>query len=255
MLLGPPPRLQSPTRSNPNDPKSPQAIAAQRQEDIAEEFAKFGVRWRVEDARAAGIHPLAALGAQIHQAPQLPVFSESGSESAPFGELFRSGQDIMRAVMASAPNSQREETLFHLAVQRGELENALLASQLMKAQGQLGPPMPESAGYAPQPHKPVVTSGGKGVDPGVVNAISYELSPDGKFAAIVPSKDVKERIEDSFWPELRWDIQHQLLPFIGMGNIPPKPGFPPPRGHEWVWQQGKLGYQAMPVYGPHRERR
>lgn len=36
--------------------------------DLQREFAQHGVSWRVADAKRAGIHPLAALGAQTHSA-------------------------------------------------------------------------------------------------------------------------------------------------------------------------------------------
>lgn len=38
---------------------------------------QFGVRWRVADAKAAGIHPLAALGANIQSIPSQPLLGDS----------------------------------------------------------------------------------------------------------------------------------------------------------------------------------
>ena len=37
---------------------------ANKQYEMQKEFAQNGIRWKVADAKAAGIHPLAALGAQ-----------------------------------------------------------------------------------------------------------------------------------------------------------------------------------------------
>ena len=42
-----------------------------QQSDLQREFAQNGIRWKVADAEAAGIHPLAALGAQT--TPYQPV--------------------------------------------------------------------------------------------------------------------------------------------------------------------------------------
>lgn len=50
----------------------------QWQTNVAKEFAQMGVRWRVEDAKAAGIHPALALGMQPVQGSSPGVF-ESGS--------------------------------------------------------------------------------------------------------------------------------------------------------------------------------
>ena len=51
--------------------KQEQDIATQR------EFAQHGVRWRVSDAQAAGIHPLFALGANVPS--YSPTYADTGS--------------------------------------------------------------------------------------------------------------------------------------------------------------------------------
>lgn len=43
-----------------------------------EKFAKHGVRWRVADAQAAGIHPLAALGMSPNQATPVTIGADPG---------------------------------------------------------------------------------------------------------------------------------------------------------------------------------
>ena len=40
-----------------------------RNEALQREFAQNGIRWRAADARAAGLHPLAALGSSGASAP------------------------------------------------------------------------------------------------------------------------------------------------------------------------------------------
>lgn len=59
--------------------------AMARQEAFQREFAQHGVRWRVEDAKQAGVHPLYALGAQLPSASPMvipdsmgPALSEAG---------------------------------------------------------------------------------------------------------------------------------------------------------------------------------
>jgi uncharacterized protein YnzC (UPF0291/DUF896 family) len=39
---------------------------------MQKEFAQKGIQWKVNDAKAAGVHPLAALGAQTHS-PNIPL--------------------------------------------------------------------------------------------------------------------------------------------------------------------------------------
>lgn len=60
-----------------------------------EEFAKHGIRWRVEDAQAAGVHPLFALGGGVTPfTPQATAFAEAG-------------QNIGRAAFTSMTEGER----------------------------------------------------------------------------------------------------------------------------------------------------
>lgn len=75
-----------------------------RNQDYAfqKEFAQHGIRWRVEDAEAAGLHPLYALGAQT------PSYSPSyvqGNSSAALSDM---GQNISRAVGATQTVQERK---------------------------------------------------------------------------------------------------------------------------------------------------
>lgn len=82
-------------------------------EDIAEqnaqlqrEFAQNGIRWKVADAKAAGIHPLAALGANtISYTPQAVGDLGGGSRWGP--AIRNMGQDISRALDATRTNEER----------------------------------------------------------------------------------------------------------------------------------------------------
>lgn len=93
--------------------KSARDTEYQRQQ----EFAQNGVRWRVEDAKAAGIHPLVALGAHTSTySPQAAVGTDYGLSSA--------GQNISRAIEAKQTARERQEM--------NEMQKALIASQIRK---------------------------------------------------------------------------------------------------------------------------
>lgn len=83
------------------------ANEARENRKAQEEFAKFGIRWRVEDAKAAGLHPLYALGAQTPSFS--PVYSNVGEQVSDMG------QNISRAVAAQSNPAEKE-------VQRLQLE-------------------------------------------------------------------------------------------------------------------------------------
>lgn len=67
------------------------------------EFAQHGIRWRVADAKAAGLHPLAALGAQTSGYSPSAVVGDSPD----FSFLRDIGQDIGRAVDAKSTSAER----------------------------------------------------------------------------------------------------------------------------------------------------
>lgn len=97
--------------------------AALRQEANQREFAQHGVRWRVEDAKAAGLHPLFALGANTASySPVAHVMPETGSSGA---SLARAGQAFGRAISAQETQQQRDMAMEQLALlkaQRGRTE-------------------------------------------------------------------------------------------------------------------------------------
>lgn len=124
---------------------------------LQKEFAQNGIQWKVEDAKRAGIHPLAALGAQT--ASFSPV-SVGGVDYSTFND--RMGQDISRAVAATRPQAQRAADLIQerqnlelnqitLDRARAGLQNDLLNNQILSSQigrlnsAQIGPGMPNSS--------------------------------------------------------------------------------------------------------------
>lgn len=85
------------------------------QMDAQREFAQHGIRWKVEDARAAGIHPLYALGASTSSYSPIAVQDQLGPA------ISSAGQDISRAMTAQATAEERqanEATMFMLEAER-----------------------------------------------------------------------------------------------------------------------------------------
>lgn len=105
-----------------------QKKAAQMNIDLQKEFAQQGIRWKVEDAKAAGIHPLAALGANTIGFSPVSIGDGGGAAIA------NAGHNIGRAVDAMRTPSERVDAytgaLRALQLQRGQLENTLLASRI-----------------------------------------------------------------------------------------------------------------------------
>lgn len=231
--------------------------AFRRNAELQKEFAQQGIRWRVEDAKAAGIHPLFALGASLPAASPITSFADDNL----FSSLGSAGQDLSRAIDATRTASERDQArLAALTLRRAELENDLLTAQIAKLQGtQVGPPMPSSlqdyslpAGAAAPVGRvdvrPLQVSPGElgapWQDPGFIPDYAYVRTPGGGVA-IVPSKDVKERIEDQPLPELLWFLRNGLLPNLESTAFYPSRIDPGP-GRKWKWSFRRQEFRSVP---------
>lgn len=109
------------------------------------EFAQHGIRWKVADAQAAGLHPLAALGAQTSSFSNL--VGSSQEVKSDFGGM---GQSLDRAIAAGSTASERDAKMSAAVsrvaqtfqLERLNLENEMLKTNIAKERGQLGPPFP-----------------------------------------------------------------------------------------------------------------
>ena len=107
---------------------------------LQKEFAKKGIRWKVADARKAGINPLVALGAQTHSfSPQM-----IGGEDA-LGKTMQSmGQDISRAGMAAMTRQQRGVAkMTDLQIKDANLDLEFKRLRNNKLRQEMNPAMPD----------------------------------------------------------------------------------------------------------------
>lgn len=127
--------------------QSAQNARAEKNDALQREFAQTGIQWKVEDARKAGVHPLAALGAQTASYTPQSIGDSIGPAFA------QAGQDISRAVDATRSGPQRVEaiqkSMDDLTLTRMGLENELLASQIAKINQAGHPPPFPVGGLAP----------------------------------------------------------------------------------------------------------
>lgn len=129
-----------------------------------EHFAKHGIQWRAQDAAAAGIHPLYALGASTPTFSPSPVSVGSPTIAADtsMGSAVASmGQDIGRAINSTRTADQRDaayvKTVQDLSLQKMGLENTLLASQIKRLQVNDNPPFPSATASQNNPTTAVAT--------------------------------------------------------------------------------------------------
>lgn len=150
---------------------------AERNIQMQKEFAQQGIRWKVEDAKMAGLHPLAALGAQTTSFTPVSVgYSPKTGMAEAFGNI---GQNLARAIHAQQTEEERSADAAqalarqkmldeinleahkaqlqqmqqqnvinaeaHAAnMRKNDAEIAYMASQMKRLQTQSNPPMPNS---------------------------------------------------------------------------------------------------------------
>lgn len=140
-----------------------QNIALQR------EFAQMGIRWKVEDAKAAGLHPLYALGgsgAAFAPSPTLvhgsPPEVRAALQDAPpqSGYLGTMGQDIGRALTATLDPAQAAERALQLKLLEAQVDTqhaqaVYYRSQALRGNGSPGGGqpayIPANSGYGSDP--------------------------------------------------------------------------------------------------------
>lgn len=184
--------------------KNKQAQELANQEYMRQkEFAQQGIRWKVDDAHAAGVHPLFALGASTSSYAPQSIGLEN--EMAHLGKgLADMGQDVSRASQAQTTKSERAAVVARdaIALEGMQLDNdikrASLASALQKLNAAgTGPGIPEDDSSK----RPPLMIGGRkwDTDPGTSNVEDYQKRY-GEPAewAMFPSVAVQDAKKNNF---------------------------------------------------------
>lgn len=221
---------------------------AREQQAFQEKMAMRGIRFRVEDARGAGIHPLAALGANVSS--PAPISVGLTPDTAMGENLGRMGQDINRAL--SSVQTAPERQLSELQIQSAKLDldgkaldNQIKNSQLQKMNA-VGPAVPAVTGSNFIPgqgnsgssitnknlERTKTLKGAPHSEPGAISDVGWAKTATGIVP--IPSGDVKQRIEDNMPQEWMHYYRNNLSQNWGDGPKPPPEALP--RGAtSWDW--------------------
>lgn len=230
--------------------KSSQKVAAMNAR-MQRDFAQHGIQWRVADAKAAGVHPLYALGAQTHSFQPTAVGDS-------FDFIGDAGQDIGRAISQASRGEEKVDAytqqLRNLQLERGRLENdvlrARLASAVATASQGAQPPAPGStflidgqSGSGAVKTSPMAREsanpGNTSQEAGTHTEVGFLRAPGGA-RSVVMSKDAKERLEEDVLGAISWNLRNRLLPSFGFNRNPPNERLP--AGYDawyfnpWTWQ-------------------
>lgn len=213
---------------------------AERNYQQQKEFAQHGVRWRVEDAMAAGVHPVWSLsGGGAAFSPSAMIGSSGSPGNFGIGDaLGRMGQSVKRAVAGPLSAHEREmQRLLELKAIE-EVKQSVYSTELLRRQvdgtgipgqggtnrfsaGQVGPALP-----APK---------GRTEDGVIVNAyaagspIHYEMLPDVAYDTqhIKPAPGVAIRDSERdvaagggpAWMKRSFGGVELAIPFDSSGNV------------------------------------
>lgn len=199
------------------------------------EFAQNGIRWKVHDSEAAGIHPLFSLGANTSSYNPVIGYSGDGGLSDFSATL---GQSFDRAVQAKKTPAERaiaqlqQQKLFDLDVRQKEANIALTNAEISRVSRQTQqqvPPMPSASGSTGE-----IIAGQAQSQPGVVTDIGRVIQfvelPGGKdIYTITPQKDYMDYYSEADIP--RYQLYAHVTDSIRNGTM--KGPHELPEGYYW----------------------
>lgn len=248
---------QDAARSEASKNREAQDRINQQNYDMQKEFAQHGIRWKVEDAIKAGLHPLAALGASGASAS--PSFQISGEDRHKSDFWSRTGQNVSRAIAATSTSEER--LVRKLQIERMALENKLLSVDVDRATKSLGPGFPadgnsEIGGISGQGDStlPVqIMPTGRTASPagkphqayGDLTGWSYVKHPDGSLEPI-SSPDIQGNKANDVLEMLRFHINTFAHKYGNPASLAPSyQDHPLPPGMEWEFRNWTGRYHPV----------
>lgn len=215
--------------------------------EAQKEFAQNGIRWKVEDAKRAGIHPLYALGASTQgYSPTAGYTGDFGisDAAAHFGQGYeraqqakmtkeeRDKQDVRDAIQDMAAledlNQKRRMNDAQIRLANSEIfRNFALSTNALRKTG-LPPAMPGGLGgviagqgnsYATGQTTPeissVVTSekGTPSVQAGSPPDVRFYRTISGGRAPL-PTEDAADAMDAAFGSGLQWSFRNNIIPWL-----------------------------------------
>lgn len=225
---------------------------------LQREFAQKGIQWRVADAKAAGLHPLAALGASgASYSPNPIVAGDMGIGSA--GQQLGNAVSRMRAPVENASQKAfADANLRHLNAQTSLVEQQITNSRMrmMMELQRNSKPNPGIGATAQDPVKPIGSVDLQAVPrsstaSGSFGTAQAGIEPESQWVkgvsrggqtifyrapnpAVIPDSDIMS-------PEYGW----WLLRNLG-GSSQPPPNRYKPDTHEWHYSLRDGGWTTRP---------
>jgi len=210
---------------------------------LQREFAQNSIRWKVNDAKMAGIHPIYALGGQgTSFSPMYSSDAQTNPEDQKWAALSEIGQGATRAIAANMSEPQKQMAALQLEsaqldndIKRVELQRLMTptpsaplpagAQNFIEGQGNSGP----ANKIVNKPMERVTSLKGRpDLEPGAKTGVGFYVTKEGALIP-VPSLDTKQSIEDNLIQETMWSWRNNIMPNFTGGSPPP--------GYRWSYKQ------------------
>lgn len=225
--------------------KSPSRKRERDSYTIAAESQRENIGPWLKAVEAAGIHPLIGMGQNPVASPAVSV---GGGEPDTLSRVGQMGQGVARAasVLQNSGERQLTQAATKLQLENMSLQNDLLRSQITSINRPTTPPLPGSDYNLPgqtssgvvnmlksdqimsepgQPHRQA----------GTIN--TYQVDSQG---GVIPSEQMKSRIEDDFVAQSLWHLKNRLV----------RDGLPDGR----IWNPVTQSYMKDPLRGTRARR-
>jgi hypothetical protein len=215
---------------------------SQREQIIAQrhqqrQFAKRGIRWKVRDAKKAGIHPLVAMGANtMSYTPQhIDGGGPDPKRMAMANAVTNMGQDIGRAVMQQ--KSPEERSIERMQMQNMKLQNDILTAEVASKVARIGQQTYGAGVQSMDLQRTKSPSSDLSKTVGDIPSTTLATVGRNKYQP-VPSKEFAESTEDAIMPKLMWNINNYLKPIFsgasseGLNKIGDKKA---PKGYKFYY--------------------
>lgn len=218
------------------------------------EFAQNGIRWKVDDAKNSGIHPLFGLGA--NGASYTPINTQSYYENEYAGlanSLNSMSQDISRAKMAKktpaeqAIEEAQEQQLYDLNVKQKEADIALTqaqTSEVLRRSQQLPPPMPSVTGRQGliEGQGDTIDKGQYGVLNDILKGTQFYEAPNGGYM-IAPHQQLMDLISEGIIQKSQFYNMIDDAYRNGSLKLPRKPD----KGYSWQVDLATGTFKQVPT--------
>jgi len=213
---------------------------------------KNSLAYKIAEAKAAGIHPLAMLGSSYAgSSPNISV-------GAP--DLGKMGQSLGGAMAKGLDETSK--SIQTLTLEKVGLENEMLRAQIAKTKQEAASIPPSTIGsrymidgqgqtaspsgvpgvlVQDEPLKRVVGAPEQtSQEPGAVTDVGFTKTKTGYFP--VKSRDAQQRLEDDAWGNFMWNWRNRIAP-SPIGSHNPPPVAVPPGFDGWAWNAAAFEYQ------------